>query len=148
MFSPGWPGTHCATQAVLRLTGIYLLLPPECWNQRRVPLCPALTVVLKSDVHWNYKSLLKSTNYNPTPGPLVRGLGGLTHKAPTVPDRLAASPPLLLLELSTHLSLPFPTALSSGLFLLSPQVQHKASHGGSLCSVLMRSGRDEGTPPS
>jgi hypothetical protein len=34
--SPGCPGTHFVDQAGLELRN-HLPLPPECWNQRRVP---------------------------------------------------------------------------------------------------------------
>jgi hypothetical protein len=36
-FSAVWPGTHSVDQAGLNLTEIHLPLPPECWDQRRVP---------------------------------------------------------------------------------------------------------------
>lgn len=72
---PGWPGAHYINHAALELTEMHLLLPPECWDQRH-ELCPASAAVLNSNVHLNYKSLLKSTSYSPSPGRLGTGLGG------------------------------------------------------------------------
>jgi hypothetical protein len=38
LYSPGCPGAHFVDQAGLELR---LPLPPECWDQRHAPPCPA-----------------------------------------------------------------------------------------------------------
>lgn len=44
-----------------------------------------------------------------------------------------------------HIVSPGSTGRWSGLFVLCPQGQHKASHGGFVCTVHMREGRNEGS---
>jgi hypothetical protein len=46
MYPWSYPGTHYADQVRLKLTEIYLPLPPKCWDERPVPL--HLTLVLPS----------------------------------------------------------------------------------------------------
>lgn len=38
LYSPGWPETHCIDQAGPELTEICLLLLPQCWDGRIMPL--------------------------------------------------------------------------------------------------------------
>lgn len=45
---PGHPGTCCVHQAGLKLTEVYLPLPPECWDERQVPPCIVSLVSLPS----------------------------------------------------------------------------------------------------
>ena len=58
--SPGCPGTCLIDQAGLQLTEIYLPLPPECWDLRCVPLCPAdICFITFYILGWRCSSVVK-----------------------------------------------------------------------------------------
>jgi hypothetical protein len=48
LYSPGCPGTHFVDQSGLN-SEICLPLPPECWDQRRVPPCLAQMLGFDND---------------------------------------------------------------------------------------------------
>lgn len=44
----GYPEIHFVDYVSLKLTKIFLPLPLVCWDQSRVPPCPALCLIFKS----------------------------------------------------------------------------------------------------
>lgn len=57
-----WPAAHHRDKGGLELTNVCLLLPPKCWDQKCMPLCPAYHRLFKSQRHLDelaYSSLFR-----------------------------------------------------------------------------------------